>query len=104
MTPVVRYAGTYRFADRAILERALGEARSHIAEEDDLATLEGGWLRCFVMSDTTLTINLAVPALPEHRFAAAEIFTMLSHQAIDGLVRATIDDRAVDEFAPGDDP
>jgi len=100
---VVRYAGTYRFGARAILERALAKARAHLDDEDELAALGGGWLRCFVMSDTTLTVNLAIPALPDHQIAAAEVFAALAREAVDGSVRATIDDISVDEFISGDD-
>lgn len=99
----IRYAGTYRFEDRVVLERALVAARAHIDDEDELAALEGGWMRCFVMYGTTLTVNVALPALPEHRFAAAEIFTVLGRDAIDGSVQATIDGVRVDEYLPGDD-
>ena len=102
-TSTIRYAGTYRFGDRAILDRALLAARAHIDDEDELAALEGGWLRCFVMHGTTLTVNVALPALPEHRFAAAEIFAVLSRDAIAGSVQATIDGVRVDEYTPGDD-
>lgn len=99
----IRYAGTYRFADREILNRALRAARTHIDDEDELAALEGGWMRCFVMHGTTLTVNVALPALAQHRFVAAEIFSVLARDAIQGNVKATIDGVHVDEFAPGDD-
>ena len=97
-TSIVRYAGTYRFEDRDVLERALSQARSRIDDDEELAALEGGWLRCFVMFDTMLTINLALPALPAHRYIAAEVFATLSRAAIDGSVKATIDDVDVDEY------
>lgn len=98
LAPIVRYAGTYRFADRNALERALSQARTRIDEDDDLAALEGGWIRCFVMSDDLLTINLALPALAEHQFVATEVFATLSRDAVEGSVRATVDDVAVCVF------
>ncbi len=103
MNTVIRYAGTYRFEDRAILDRALAAARAQLDDDDELAALEGGWLRCFIMRGTTLMVNIALPALPEHRFAAAEVFATLSRDAIEGSVKATIDDVRVDEFTSGDD-
>jgi hypothetical protein len=103
MTHVVRYAGTYRYQDRAVLDRALASAREQINEEDDLAALEGGWIRCFVMHGTTLTVNLALPALPQHQFVAAEVFATLSREAIAGSVNATLGDERVDEYVSGDD-
>jgi hypothetical protein len=99
----IRYAGTYRFADREILNRALAAARAHLDDDDDLVGLEGDWMRSFVANGTMLTVNLAVPALAEQRFAAAEIFLVLSLDAIEGNVQATIGGVRVDEFAPGDD-
>ena len=84
MTPIVRYAGTYHYLDRAVLERALISAREQIEDEEDLAALEGGWIRCFVMYGNMLTVNLALPALAQHQFAAAEVFATLSRDAIAG--------------------
>lgn len=95
---VVRYAGTFRFADRVVLERALSSARALINEEQDLVALEGGWLRCFVMSETSLTINLALPELPEHRIAAEDVFAVLSQEALEGAVTASIDDAPVENY------
>lgn len=100
---VVRYAGTYRFGARATLEHALARARAHLDDDDELAALGGGWLRCFVMYDTTLTINLALPDQPEHQIAAAEVFATLARDAEGGSVRATIGDVSIDEFISGDD-
>jgi len=102
MSPV-HYSGTYVFADRATLEASIAYARNQINEDDDLAALGGGWLRCFVMSGTQLTVNLEVPALPEHRFAAAAVFDLIARAALVGSVTARIDQRAVDEFIAGDD-
>ena len=99
----IRYAGSYRFADREILNRALIAARAQIDDDDELAAPDGGWMRFFVMHGTTLTVNLALPALPEQRFAAAEFFLVLSRNAIEGNVQATIAGVRVDEFAPGED-
>ncbi|MBA3501733.1 MAG: hypothetical protein M4D80_05025 [Myxococcota bacterium] len=95
----VRYAGTFRFPNRPILEAALTRARTRIDEEQELAALEGGWMRCFVMSDATLTVNIALPALPQHRLAAGEIFDLLARHALDGSVTATIDDVPVEQYA-----
>ena len=103
MTQIVRYAGTYRYPDRAVLDRALASARAHIDDEEDLAALEGGWIRCFVMHGATLTVNLALPALPQHQFAAAEVFTTLSRDAIAGSVKATLGTARLDEYVSGDD-
>ena len=100
---VIRYAGTYRFEDRDVLHRALAAARAQLDDDDELAALAGGWLRCFVMHGTTLMVNIALPALPEHRFAAASVFTTLSRDAIAGSVKATIGDVGVDEYLSGDE-
>ncbi|MCX5743797.1 MAG: hypothetical protein NT062_14995, partial [Proteobacteria bacterium] len=62
-----------------------------------------GWIRCFIMHGTSLTVNLALPAIAEARFAAAEVFGSLSRLAIDGSVTARIGDTRVDCYASGDD-
>lgn len=100
---IIRYAGRYRFEHRAVLDRALALAQAQVDEEDDQAALAGGWLRCFLMTGTTLTINLALPAVADLRFAAAEIFTGLARAAIAGAVEATIGGVGVDYYAAGDD-
>ncbi|MBK9033162.1 MAG: hypothetical protein IPL61_18140 [Myxococcales bacterium] len=100
---IIRYAGRYRFARRDLLDRALMVAREQIDLEDDLATLGGGWMRCFVMHGTTVTIDLAIPAIAELRFAAAEVFETLSRTAVDGLVEGKIGERYVDYYPSGGD-
>jgi hypothetical protein len=86
---VIRYAGTYRFEHRMALERALRRVRERI---DHITKIGGGWLRCFIMLDTTLTVNIALPARPEHRATADLVFATLSRHALEGSVHATISD------------
>ncbi|MBA3539875.1 MAG: hypothetical protein H0T79_09620 [Deltaproteobacteria bacterium] len=100
---IIRYVGSYTFEGRDALDRALATARSQIAEDDELAALEGGWLRCFVMHGSTLTINLAIPAVADLRFAAAEVFEALSRTATGGTVEGKIGDAYVDYYPSGDD-
>lgn len=95
---VLRYAGTFHFPDRKVLESALAVARARVDQEQELAALGGGWLRCFVMSDVTLTINIALPALPEHRAAAEEIFELLSREALDGTLTARVDNGPAERY------
>jgi hypothetical protein len=95
----IHYAGSFRFPDRSLLEAALVRARAKIDEEADLAALKGGWMRCFVMTDATLTVNIILPAQPKHRIAAAEIFDVLSRDAVDGTVTATIDEAPVEMYS-----
>lgn len=89
---VLRYAGTYRFHHRSDLEHAIHRARQCINEDQDLAALGGGWLRCFVMFGTTLTVNVAVPAEPEHRAAADSVFAALGAYAVECALSTTISD------------
>ena len=95
----VRYAGTFRFRDRPMLERALARARARIDDEQALPALEGGWLRCFVMFDVTLTVDIALPALSHDRDAAAELFALLSHDAVEGSLTASIGNVPVEHYA-----
>jgi len=98
-TPTIRYTGTFRFAARDVLELALVRVRAKIDHEQDLAALEGGWLRCFVMHDRTVTVNLALPVIPRQCDAAVEIFAELSKEALEGNVIATIGDVAVEHYS-----
>lgn len=102
MDGCIRYAGRYRFARRAELERALGRARDQLDLEDELPA-SAGWLRGFVVEGATVTIALAIPASPELRFAAAELFETLARTAIDGLVEGTLDGRPLDDYPSGPD-
>lgn len=96
---VIRYAGTFEFPDRDLLEQALVRVRSKIDEEQELAALGGGWMRCFVMRDRAVTVNLALPALQRNRDAAAEIFAALAIDALEGNVTATIGGFAVEWYS-----
>lgn len=95
----IHYAGSFRFPDRTLLDEALGRARTKIDNEAELSALRSGSMRCFVMTDATLTVNITLPARPEHRVAAAEIFDVLSRDAIDGTVTATIDEKPVEMYS-----
>jgi len=97
----VRYHGSYRYADRPALERALMRARAELDDED--LDRDHGWLRCFITHGTQLSVNLELPAIAEHRFAAANVLLILAHGAIEGAVEARQHDRTVDLFASGDD-
>lgn len=87
---VVRFAGTYRFHHRDALECALTRAREWVNEDQYQIALGGGWMRCFVMFGTTLTVNLAVPAQAEHRVVADFVFAMLRREAIECSLSAVV--------------
>ncbi|MBA3820623.1 MAG: hypothetical protein H0X17_17155 [Deltaproteobacteria bacterium] len=96
---VIHFHGSYRYADRAALERALIQARAEI--DDDEVERERCWMRCFVSQGTTLTVNLSVPVAADHRFLAANVFLILAHGAVDGAVEARHRDRQLDLYASG---
>lgn len=95
----ISFHGSYRYADRAALERALARARAELLEEelDD----HGLWLRCFVTSGTTLTVNVSIPAVAEQRFAAANMFLILADGAVEGAVEGLRGTRSLDLFEAG---
>jgi hypothetical protein len=97
----IHYRGCYEYADSATLERTLARARAEIDEDELVEAL--AWLRFFVCRGNRLTVNVALPASSEHRFAAANLFLVLAHGAIDGSVQAITSCRAVDEFVAGGD-
>ena len=95
---VVRYSGKFRFETRSSLDQALLLARSKIDEDSDLASLDGGWQRCFQIHDSTLDVTVALPSQERHRQAAAEVFAALSREAIDGTVIATVGDVPIEYY------
>ncbi len=95
---IVRYSGKFRFDNRSSLDQALGLARTRIDEDAELASLEGGWQRCFQIQDSILAVTVALPSHERQRFAAAEVFAVLSREAVDGSVVATIDDVPIEYY------
>jgi hypothetical protein len=96
--PIELY-GAYRYATRDALDRALADARDEL-EEDELATIDGGWLRAFVRAGTTLSVIATLP-LEADRFVAAAVLAALARRAIDGVVEARRAGRAIDFFPCG---
>jgi len=82
----IRYRGTYRYADRGVLERAM--ARAHAELDDGALDDDGVHLHFFVARDATLTVNATVPANVDHRLAAANVFLILAQDALDGTFAA----------------
>jgi hypothetical protein len=98
MQSVVRYSGTFQFDNRSSLDQALGLAITRIDEDVELAKLDGGWHRCFEIHDSTLAVTVALPSQERQRFAAAEVFAVLSREAASGSVVATIDDVPIEYY------
>lgn len=95
MTDVVHFHGTYRYASREHLERAIAAARAAIADDD---ASDAAWMRCFVTRGTVLTINLTSRV---DRFSAAAVFDSLAETAVEGAVEARVGDAHVDFFPSG---
>jgi hypothetical protein len=94
---LIEFHGSYRYADRATLEHALSQARAELREDDELES-DSMWMRAFVTKGTILTVNVSVPAAAQHRFAAANVFLILAHGAVEGAVdsrgsMSSLDDR-----------
>ncbi len=100
-TDVLRFNGSYRYADRATLASALSRARRQLADDD----LESGraWLRCFVTSGTDLVVNLVVAPGSADRVAAANVFSILAHDALEGAVESHLGPRSLDPSTSGVD-
>lgn len=97
----LRFHGTYRYASRQVLARALAGAHAWL-DEEELHDLGACWLRSFVPAGATLQIDATLPAGGD-RFAAAAVVQALAIDALDGLVEARRGARRVDEFPPGGD-
>jgi len=97
MENLVHFHGTYRYATREGLERAISSARAVLAD-DDASEIEAMWMRCFVTRGTVLTVNLTSRV---DQFSAAAVFDTLAEQAIEGAVDACIGDTHIDFFPSG---
>jgi len=96
---IVRYTGSFQFRDRPMLDRALFSAREHIDAETELAALAGGWLRCFGIDNTTLHVHLALDDAEHTRTAATEVFALLSREALEGSVVASVNNVPVEHYS-----
>ena len=83
---VIAFHGSYRYADREALERALSRARAELAGE--AVDAGGAWIRYFVTGGSHLTVNVSLPAAAQEWFAAANVFLILSHGALEGTVES----------------
>lgn len=97
MQDVVHFHGTYRYATRENLERAIASARAVLADDDTAS--DAAWIRCFVTRGTVLTVNLTSRV---DRFCAAAVFDTLAETAVEGAVEARMGDAQVDLFPSGD--
>lgn len=113
MHDVVHFHGTYRYATRDLLERAIAEARALLEDEDSeldgwglspaasagdgqRGSINAAWMRCFVTRGTVLTVNLTSRV---DGFSAAAVFEVLAQAAVEGAVEAKVGDRHIDLFA-----
>jgi hypothetical protein len=95
--PSIRLHGSYRYRDRPALEDALARARDVVL--DDELEEAGSWMRFFVTTQTTVVVNLSIPAEAPQRYAAANLLLALAHGAVEGAVAAEQDGRRIDVFA-----
>jgi hypothetical protein len=89
----VELRGTYRYADRAALERALAAARTRLEEPD------GAWLRWIVGDGTQIHLRSQLPN-PDACFGAARVIALLARDAVAGGVEAWCCDRLVLAVGP----
>lgn len=94
MHDVVHFHGTYRYATRDTLERAIASARA-VLEDEDASEVEAAWMRCFVTRGTVLTVNLTSRV---DGFSAAAVFEVLARAAVEGAVEAKVGNRHIDLF------
>jgi hypothetical protein len=97
--PIVRYTGSFLFRDRPMLDRARARAQEMIDTETELAALAGGWLRCFGIDNTTLHVHLALDDAEHTRSAATEVFALLSREALEGSVIASVNNVPVEHYS-----
>jgi len=81
---IVHFHGTYCYATRENLERAIASARAVLAGDN---TADEAWMRCFVTRGTVLTVNLTSRA---DGFKAAAVFDSLAETAVECAVKARL--------------
>lgn len=102
----LRYHGTYRYPNRATLDRAIAAARHRLDDDDDdddVPHEARASMRCFVYDGVVLSIDVWLPATSDHRFAAAAVFDVLAQTAVEGAVEAWHGAVAIDVYTPEDD-
>jgi len=92
----IEVRGSYRYASRGELDRAIASARERI-DDDELASLEPDWLRAFVRRGTTLRVEATMP-LTADRFLASAVLDALARDAIEGVVEVLAGGRCLDWF------
>ncbi len=92
----IELRGTYRYANRGELDRALAEARRCI-DDDEQADLEPDWTRTFVRHGATLSVDTVLPIAAD-RFLASAVLEALASAALEGIVEARCDGRCIDWF------
>ena len=98
----IHFHGSYRYDSRDALDRAITAARLHL-DDDDLTDPVLQSLRSFIRTDTSVTIDIVLPAAADARFAAAAVFDALAREAVEGAVEARQNGDQLDLYAPGDD-
>ena len=96
----IHFRGTYRYASRDALERALAAARTQL-DEEEVPEPSLTSLRSFASQGTKLRVDVVLPAAIEVRFAAAAVFEALAERAIEGAVEAVHAGVPVDLFPSG---
>lgn len=94
--PLTHLKGTYRYASRGDLDRALAQALDHMHDDDHEAGLPHDMFRT---RGTTLRVDLALPAAA-CRFVAATVMEILAGRAIEGVVEACGDDGRCFDYFP----
>lgn len=100
---LIRFHGTYRYRTADELDAAVLAATSELAQHEDLSEASLRSLCALVRRGSVLSVDVSVPAGPDVRFAATNLFEVLAHRAVEGAVDAEIGVRRVDWFPSGDD-
>jgi hypothetical protein len=97
---LLEYRGSFRYPNLDALDRALGEVRDHLDDEDP-SDPENAWMRYLWRHGMTLHVEAILPASADRHVAAA-VVTALAREAIDGCVRVTCGATTLDAFDPAD--
>lgn len=89
------YRGSFRYASREDLDRALCDARDHL--EDDAS-----WMQFLFRRGTTVFVDATLPPSADRQIAAA-VLGALADTAVEGHVDVTIGSQLLDAYVSQSD-
>lgn len=97
---LLEYRGSFRYADQDALDRALGEVRDHLSDEE-AGEPDQQWMKYLWRRGMTLHVEALLPATADRQIAAA-VVGALARGAVEGCVHMRRGNHLIDEFVSDD--